>query len=47
MTTTANASGKPYEIDWHGEPRTLTTLQANIVAELGMTDFPPLADRGE
>ena len=44
MTTTANPITKQYQIDWHGEQRTLTIPQANIVAELGMTDFPPLAD---
>ncbi|MFO7698335.1 MAG: lactate racemase domain-containing protein, partial [Anaerolineae bacterium] len=33
-----------YPIDWNGEPRTLAIPRENVVAEIGMTDFPPLAD---
>jgi nickel-dependent lactate racemase len=35
---------KRYPIDWNGEPRSLEIPRDNVVAEIGMTDFPPLAD---
>jgi len=33
-----------YRIPWNKECRTLAIPRANVTAELGMTDFPPLAD---
>ena len=35
---------KHYSIDWNGETRTLSIPRDNVVAEIGMTDLPPLAD---
>jgi nickel-dependent lactate racemase len=35
---------KSYPVDWNGEPRTLAIPRDNVVAEIGMTDFAPLAD---
>ena len=35
---------KQYLIDWNGAPRALCIPEANIDAELGMKDFPALAD---
>ncbi len=33
-----------YPIDWNGKARTLGVPRENVVAEIGMTDLPPLAD---
>ncbi|MEZ4621877.1 MAG: lactate racemase domain-containing protein [Caldilineaceae bacterium] len=48
MTTTSihtnDHKRKQYTIPWNGDQRTLTIPRANVSAELGMTDFPPLAD---
>lgn len=35
---------KPFPIAWNGESRTLCIPQANLAAEIKMTDFPPLAE---
>jgi nickel-dependent lactate racemase len=35
---------KHYPIDWNGEARTLGVPRENVVAEIAMTDLPPLAD---
>ena len=35
---------KQFFIDWNGAPRALCIPEDNIAAELGMTDFPALAD---
>jgi nickel-dependent lactate racemase len=35
---------KHYPIDWNGERRVLGIPRDNLVAEIGMTDFPPLPD---
>ena len=35
---------KQYLIDWNGAPRALCIPEDNIAAELGMNDFPALAD---
>lgn len=34
----------PYRVDWNGEERTLDVPRENVVAEIGMTDFPALTD---
>lgn len=34
----------PYPVTWNGQSRTLCIPQANLAAEVRMTDFPPLAD---
>ena len=38
------SKAKRYSIGWNGEPRTLSIPDDNVVAEIKMTDFPPLSD---
>jgi len=33
-----------FAVDWNGEIRSLEIPQSNLVTEITMTDFPPLAD---